>query len=145
MPPPSHPSCALYPVAEEDPPGPPATSSPLELSLARQVLHSTSHSAISSTTTTAATTPADRGYARRPKKGKPIPRGPLRARIQRTCGVVVAIVGPDYVGVTTLLRLLETHGHAPTFLAAKPAPHLRGSFQYQYFEALVAAWQALPR
>ena len=134
MPPPSHPTCLLHPVAEEDPTGPPATSPPFELSLAQQVLHTTCHSAATTTTSTTphatTTTPADRGYARRPKKGKPIPKGPLRARIRRTCGVVVALVGPDYVGVTTLLRLLEKHGHVPTFLAAKPSPHLRGSFQY---------------
>lgn len=138
MPPSSLPTCTLPTVAEEDPSGPPATSPPLEFSLAQQVLHTTCH-AVSSTQTTT-TTPADRGYARRPKKGKPIPKGPLRARIQGTCGVVVAIVGPDYVGITTLLRLLEKQGHAPTFLATKPAPHLRGTFQYQYLEALIAAW-----
>ena len=110
-----------------------------EGSLAHQVLTCLPY------TTATTTTAADRGYHQKPKKGKPIPKGPLRARIQRTCGVVVAVVGPDFIGITTLLRLLERAGHPPTFLATKPPASQRHTFDPPHLDDLITAWAALPR
>ena len=82
-------------------------------------------------------TPADRGYSKRPKKGKPIPKGPLQRRIQATCGSIIALVGPDFVGLTTTLRRLEATGYTVRFLGEKPTPPLRDSFHEPYFLQLV--------
>lgn len=54
-------------------------------------------------------------------------------------------MGPDFVGLTTLLRRLEHAGYSTLALATKPPSHARASFAPTYFHDLVAAWQALPR
>ncbi len=49
----------------------------------------------------------DRGYKPRPKKGKPIDKAPvLRQHLEASSDKIV-VTGPDYIGVTTLLRNLE--------------------------------------
>ncbi len=55
------------------------------------------------------------------------------------------MVGPDFVGVTTVLRLLEKQGHSPVFLTSKPSPAQRATFQPNHLDALISAWAALPR
>ena len=40
----------------------------------------------------------------RPKKGKPLPRGKLQQLLRDTAGFKIVLTGPDYVGVTTVLR-----------------------------------------
>jgi hypothetical protein len=43
----------------------------------------------------------------RPKKGKPLPRGKLVQLLKDTKGWNIVLGGPDFVGVSTLLRELE--------------------------------------
>lgn len=89
-------------------------------------------------------TPADRGYNARPKKGKPLPRAPIRRRIEGQCGWRIVVTGPDFVGCTTLLRGLERVGHRICLLAQKPTAARRDAWHASYFEALVDAWVNLP-
>ena len=84
-------------------------------------------------------------YPKRPKKGKKWPTASLRKRMVDTCSTRVAVVGPDFVGCTTLLRGLEQHGFTIAFLGAKPPPISRHRFQEDYLRALVTAWEQLPR
>jgi hypothetical protein len=48
-----------------------------------------------------------RGYETRHKKGKPLPRGPLIKAMVAQSKHKIGLVGPDYVGITTVLRKLE--------------------------------------
>ena len=82
-------------------------------------------------------------YPSKPKKGKKWPTAPLRKRFVATCSTCVAVVGPDFVGCTTLLQALEQHGFTITFLGDKPSPTARLRFQEEYLHALVAAWEQL--
>ena len=43
----------------------------------------------------------------RPKKGKPLPKGKLVQLIEDTKGWNIVLAGPDFVGVSTILRELE--------------------------------------
>ena len=40
----------------------------------------------------------------RPQKGKPLPKGKLQQLLRDTAGFKIVLTGPDYVGVTTVLR-----------------------------------------
>jgi len=43
----------------------------------------------------------------RPKKGKPLPKGKLVQLLKDTKGWNIVLAGPDFVGISTLLRELE--------------------------------------
>ena len=43
----------------------------------------------------------------RPKKGKPLPKGKLVYLLKDTKGWNIVLAGPDFVGISTLLRELE--------------------------------------
>ena len=47
------------------------------------------------------------GEEGRPKKGKPLPKGKLQQLLRDTAGFKIVVTGPDYIGVSTLLRGLE--------------------------------------
>ena len=85
-----------------------------------------------------------RGYATRHKKGKPLPKGKLIKDMVARCSHKIGVVGPDFVGITTLLQRLRAAGYATDTLGPKPPPDLRTTFQQAHFDTMVAAWQALP-
>ena len=89
-------------------------------------------------------TPQDRGYHPRAKKGKPLPKAPLRRRREATCGWRLVVTGPDFIGCTTLLRGLERVGHRVSLLTRKPRVEDRPTWCQDYFDRLVHAWQQLP-
>jgi hypothetical protein len=43
----------------------------------------------------------------RPKKGKPLPKGKLVQLLKDTRGWNIVLAGPDFIGISTLLRELE--------------------------------------
>jgi hypothetical protein len=43
----------------------------------------------------------------RPKKGKPLPKGKLIQLLKDTRGWNIVLAGPDFIGISTLLRELE--------------------------------------
>jgi hypothetical protein len=42
-----------------------------------------------------------------PKKGKPLPKGKLIQLLKDTRGWNIVLAGPDFIGISTLLRELE--------------------------------------
>lgn len=48
---------------------------------------------------------------RRPKKGKPLPKGKLVQLLKDTKGWNIVLAGPDFVGISTLMRELEQLGY----------------------------------
>jgi hypothetical protein len=47
----------------------------------------------------------------RPKKGKPLPKGKLVQLLKDTKGWNIVLAGPDFVGISTVLRELEQLGY----------------------------------
>ena len=47
----------------------------------------------------------------RPKKGKPLPKGQLIQLLKDTRGWNIVFAGPDFIGISTLLRELEQLGY----------------------------------
>ena len=92
----------------------------LEQTLALHILATTDHN-------TPTTQPA---YTRtKPRKGKPIPTAHLQRHLIAHSGHTVVVTGPDYIGCTTLLRLLEQKQYTICLLARKPNPSARAEFQ----------------
>ena len=85
----------------------------------------------------------DRGYKPKPKKGKPLPKGPLKRQREATCGWKIVCTGPDFIGCTTLLRGLERLGHHIHVAANKPTATSRHQWHQQYFDHLVEQWSTL--
>ena len=56
----------------------------------------------------------------------------------------MVLTGPDFVGCSSVLQGLKRLGHQTRQLARKLPPAVRGIFEASYFNALVAAWHALP-
>ncbi len=84
----------------------------------------------------------DRGYKPKPKKGKPIDRSPvLRQHLEASRDKII-VTGPDFIGVTTLLRNLEKKGYAVD-VCTKPPPAERATFSMEFFEKLVNRWARL--
>jgi hypothetical protein len=46
-------------------------------------------------------------HTTRPKKGKPLPKGKLIQLLKDTRGWNIVLAGPDFIGISTLLRELE--------------------------------------
>ena len=76
----------------------------------------------------------------RPKKGKPLPKGKLVQLLKDTRGWNIVLAGPDFVGVSTVLRELEQLGYHVQLQHHKPTSHKRLDFQQQYFDHLVVDW-----
>jgi hypothetical protein len=53
----------------------------------------------------------ENGHVRRPKKGKPLPKDKLVQLLKDTRGWTIVLAGPDFIGISTLLRELEQHGY----------------------------------
>ncbi len=85
-----------------------------------------------------------RGYATKHKKGKPLPRGKLVKDMVARSAYKIGVVGPDFIGVTTLLQGLQHAGYTTTTLGDKPPPDQRSSFHWEHFQRMVQAWQQLP-
>jgi hypothetical protein len=85
-----------------------------------------------------------RGYAARHKKGKPLPKKALMRAMVAQSQHKIGVVGPDFVGVTTVLQKLQQGGYKTVQLVPKPPAELRTTFQWGYFERLVHAWGQLP-
>ncbi len=91
----------------------------------------------------AACTAEERGYKPRPKKGRPIDKGPVLRQHLQECSDKIVVCGPDYIGVTTLLRGLEKLGYAVDVCRGKPPAEAREAFCNQHFNALVSRWARL--
>jgi hypothetical protein len=50
-------------------------------------------------------------HTTRPKKGKPLPKGKLIQLLKDTRGWNIVLAGPDFIGISTLLRELEQFGY----------------------------------
>jgi hypothetical protein len=50
-------------------------------------------------------------HTTRPKKGKPLPKGKLIQLLKDTRGWNIVLAGPDFIGISTLLRELEQLGY----------------------------------
>ena len=99
---------------------------------------------VQAATAATATPPYARISGTQPKRGRPLPRGPIRAYTERTTPLRMVLTGPDFVGCSSVLQGLRSLGHRTWQLAPKPACSDRTTFQPGYFDALVAAWLALP-
>lgn len=88
--------------------------------------------------------PPDLYTRTKPKKGKPLPMGHLVRFLKEHEGRRIVLTGPDFVGCTTLMRLLERHEFTTLQLAPKPPPDTRHTFVSDYFSQLVAAWTQIP-
>ena len=64
----------------------------------------------------------------RPKKGKPLPKGKLVQLLKDTKGWNIVLAGPDFVGISTLLRELEQLGYHVRVQHHKPNAHKRLEF-----------------
>ncbi len=59
------------------------------------------------------------------------------------CADKIVVTGPDFIGVTTLLRNLEKKGYQVEVCDGKPDPPARDQFSPSHFEDLVARWARL--
>ncbi len=84
------------------------------------------------------------GYATRHKKGNPLPKCKLVRDMVARSAFCIGVVGPDFVGITTLLQGLQHAGYTTTTLGDKPPPDQRTTFQWAHFQRMVQAWQQLP-
>jgi hypothetical protein len=82
------------------------------------------------------------GGPTRPKKGKPLSKGKLVQLMKDTRGWNIVVAGPDFVGVSTLLRELELRGYHVLLQHHKPSASKRLEFQQHYFDHLVTTWQS---
>ena len=76
----------------------------------------------------------------RPKKGKPLPKGQLIQLLKDTRGWNIVLAGPDFIGISTLLRELEQLGYHVRLQHHKPSTTKRLDFHLPYFNHLVSDW-----
>ena len=84
-----------------------------------------------------------RGYGAPRRKGKPLSKQLVRRELLATSNTKIALVGPDYVGCTTVLQLLGKQLQVATSSAPRPPPQERIEYHQEHFEELVARWQKL--
>lgn len=61
--------------------------------------------------------------------------------LRDTTGWNIVITGPDFIGITTLLRQLEPLGYHVKTQERRPQAKKRTEFQFEYFLQLVELWK----